>query len=216
MLIQYPSATLAPIILLIKRLFDLICVIPSLLLLSPLFLLLWIWIRYDSEGSAFYRQTRVGENGCYFQLIKFRTMMDDAVKKGLSITVGHDHRITQVGAFLRKYKLDELPQLLNVLKGEMSLVGPRPEVPEYVDYYPYDVKEKILSVPPGITDNASIEFIDESALLEGKLNPERVYVEEILPIKLKYYLLYVEKRSLWVDIHLILRTLWKIVTQRLN
>jgi lipopolysaccharide/colanic/teichoic acid biosynthesis glycosyltransferase len=134
-----------------------------------------------------------------------------AGKKGLKITIHNDPRVTRIGIFMRKYKLDELPQLINVLKGEMSLVGPRPEVPEYMDLYPYDVREKVLSVLPGITDYASIEFKDENTMIAGKLDPERVYIEEILPIKQKYYLNYVEKRSLSIDIQLILKTLWKIV-----
>ncbi|MDM8563734.1 sugar transferase, partial [Candidatus Marithioploca araucensis] len=164
-----------------KRLFDLCCILPCLILISPLFLIIALWIKLDSHGTIFFLQTRIGQFGKPFKIIKFRTM--DPSKKGLKLTIGRDARITRSGHFLRHYKLDELPQLINVLKGEMSLVGPRPEVPEYVEFYPDNIKEYVLSVPVGITDYASIEFRHESELLATSLRPEIEYVEKILPIK---------------------------------
>ena len=194
-----------------KRLFDLIFTIPGLIVLSPLLVVVAVWIRLDSPGLVIFKQKRVGRFGRPFFVMKFRTMVVDAESKGAKITVGGDPRITKSGAFLRKYKLDELPQLFNVLKGEMSLVGPRPEVPEYVDLYPEDVKETVLSVPPGMTDFASIEYRDENDILAVSDDPQRDYVEEIIPIKLDYYQEYVNRRSLWLDFVLILRTIAAIV-----
>lgn len=194
-----------------KRLFDLFWTIPGLLILSPLLVSIAICIKLDSSGPVFFRQTRIGRYGRPFQVMKFRTMVIDAEKRGLRITVGHDPRITRSGRFLRKYKLDELPQLFNVFKGEMSLVGPRPEVPEYVDCYPAGLRDKVLSVKPGITDRASIEYRDENSLLAGSLDPARTYREEILPVKLRYYAQYADEQSLWLDFRLILRTLLAIM-----
>ncbi|MDM8558535.1 sugar transferase [Candidatus Parabeggiatoa sp. HSG14] len=191
-----------------KRLFDLCCVLPSLILLSPLFLLIALWIKLDSQGPVFFLQTRIGQFGKHFRIIKFRTMCP--FKKGPKLTIGSDLRITRCGYFLRHYKLDELPQLINVLKGEMSLVGPRPEVPEYVAFYPDGIREYVLSVPVGITDNASIEFRNESELLATSLHPETDYIEKILPIKLVYHQQYVKNQSLFLDISLILKTLKRI------
>ena len=190
-----------------KRLFDLFWVIPGLLFLSPLLVVIAIWIKVDSPGPVFFRQIRVGLGGREFKVLKFRTMVPDAEKMGLKITVGGDPRITRSGDFLRKYKLDELAQLFNVLSGKMSLVGPRPEVPEYVALYPADVREKILSVKPGITDLASLEYKDENELLKDADNPHEVYVQEIMPRKLDYYVQYVEQRTLWFDFIIILRTI---------
>jgi lipopolysaccharide/colanic/teichoic acid biosynthesis glycosyltransferase len=194
-----------------KRIFDIVFTLPGVLLLLPVFLLIALWIKYDSSGPVFFRQERVGRFGKTFRIFKFRTMCLDAEDKGRQITVGDDPRITASGKFLRKYKLDELPQLFNVLKGEMSLVGPRPEVPRYVALYPADVREQVMSVPPGITDYASIEYKDENAVLGRAADPDRAYLEEIMPIKLVYYQRYVAERSLWVDFRLILRTLKEIL-----
>ncbi len=191
-----------------KRIFDLFFVIVGLIVLSPLLILIAIWIKLDSRGTIFFLQTRVGQHGKLFKIIKFRTMIVN--NSGLKLTVGQDRRITRSGYFLRKYKLDELPQLFNVLKGDMSLVGPRPEVPEYVAYYPDEIKNIVLSVPVGITDNASIEFKDESELLATSHQPEVDYIQKILPIKLAYHQQYVNERSLLLDIQLILKTLQRV------
>ncbi|EIJ43088.1 glycosyl transferase possibly involved in lipopolysaccharide synthesis [Beggiatoa alba B18LD] len=188
----------------VKRGFDLCCVIPAIILLSPLLLSLAIWIKLDSQGSIFFLQTRVGQGGRLFKIFKFRTMHANT---GLKITATTDKRITRAGMFLRRYKLDELPQLFNVLIGDMSLVGPRPEVPDYVAHYPEAVKAEVLSVPCGITDYASIAFRHEGELLATSDNPEKTYIQEILPIKLAYQQQYVRERSLWVDIKIILQTL---------
>ncbi len=193
-----------------KRLFDLFFATFGLLLLSPFLLAITLWIKMDSAGPVFFRQERVGQNGRPFRIHKFRTMIVNAEAHGLQLTVGHDARITRSGHFLRKYKLDELPQLIDVLAGNMSLVGPRPEVPKYVAQYPAGMRDLVLSVRPGITDFASIEFSDENALLEGTDDPERVYIEKILPIKLAHYRRYVEQQSLWLDIQLIARTVAKV------
>ena len=194
-----------------KRLFDIVCVIPGLLVLTPLFLLLAVCIKLNSSGPVFFRQERVGQYGKLFRILKFRTMFDNPAGTGLQITVGNDQRITSVGSFLRKFKLDELPQLINVLKGEMSLVGPRPEVPEYVDEYPDDMRQIVLSVKPGITDLASIEYRNENALLANAEDPHKEYVEKILPIKLEYYRDYAINRNLLLDLILILKTFKHII-----
>jgi len=190
-----------------KRLFDLFLSVVGLILLLPLFIIVALWIKCDSSGPVFFRQARVGRFGRLFSIYKFRTMCADAESKGRQITVGDDPRITRSGRFLRRYKLDELPQLMNVVKGEMSLVGPRPEVPRYVELYPKHLREKVLSVPPGITDFASIEYKDENAILGNAEDPESAYIEQVMPVKLKYYERYVAERSLWVDFKLILATL---------
>ncbi len=194
-----------------KRLFDLICASLGLVILSPLLLLMAAWVKLDSTGPIFFRQERVGQHGKNFRIHKFRTMVMDAERRGLQITVGNDSRITRSGAFLRRYKLDELPQLIDVVIGTMSLVGPRPEVPKYVDCYPADVRDLVLSVKPGITDLASIEFKDENTLLGQSDNPEQTYKETILPIKLGYYTRYAQTHNLWLDISLIFKTLAAIV-----
>ena len=194
-----------------KRLFDLFFTLPGLMLLSPLFVIIAIWIKIDSPGPIFFRQERVGKHGKLFRIFKFRTMCVNAEMKGRQITVGVDPRITNSGLLLRKYKLDELPQLLNVLIGNMSLVGPRPEVPRYINLYPNDVRDKVLSVNPGITDYTSIEFKDENHILGLSNDPDKTYIEEILPIKQTYYLRYINERSMLIDFVIILRTIKAIV-----
>lgn len=197
--------------MLAKRIFDLFFSFCGLTLLSPLFLLVAWFIRRNSAGPVFFRQIRVGRGGQLFRIYKFRTMVCDAEQNGMQITVAQDCRVTSIGTVLRKYKIDELPQLINVVLGDMSLVGPRPEVPRYVEQWPADARAEILSVQPGITDFASIEYKDENSLLSSSVNPEKVYLEQILPVKIAYYLKYVRERSLWLDFVLILRTFQAIV-----
>lgn len=194
-----------------KRIFDIVFALPSIVLLLPVFLVIAMIIKLDSKGPVLFKQIRVGRYGVLFHVLKFRTMVVDAEAKGAKITTDRDSRITRVGYFLREYKLDELPQLFNVLKGEMSLVGPRPEVPEYIKFYPNDMKKAVLSVPPGITDRASIEFRDESKILADSIDPIKDYREKILPIKLSYYKKYVQERSLWMDFGLIIGTFGAIL-----
>ena len=194
-----------------KRLFDLLLSSIGLLLLAPLLLLIAALVKLDSPGPVMFRQERVGRFGQPFLIHKFRTMRHEPAGQGLQITVGADRRITRVGGFLRAFKLDELPQLLDVWLGDMSLVGPRPEVPRYVAHYPADVREKVLSVRPGITDIASIEYRDESAVLARAVDPERAYIDEVLPHKLALAARYVERSSLWLDVWLIWRTVVAIV-----
>ena len=189
-----------------KRLFDITLSLLALVLLCPLLLAVALWVRLDSRGPVLFRQQRVGRGGQPFAILKFRTMQVNAEAAGLQITVGQDPRITRTGRWLRRSKLDELPQLLNVLRGEMSMVGPRPEVPRYVALYPADQRATVLSVRPGITDLASLAFRDESTLLARSADPERTYVEEILPIKLRHACDYVAQRSLWLDLRIIVRT----------
>jgi lipopolysaccharide/colanic/teichoic acid biosynthesis glycosyltransferase len=194
-----------------KRIFDWLASGLGLLVLSPVLLALALWIKLDSSGPVFFRQERVGQRGRVFRIHKFRTMVTDAERRGLQITVGADARVTRVGQWLRKHKLDELPQLLDVWMGHMSLVGPRPEVPRYVACYPADVRELVLSVRPGITDRASIEFKDENEILGRAVDPNQAYVQEVLPIKLRYYVEYVNTRSLLGDISLIFKTFTALV-----
>ncbi|MGD9784589.1 MAG: sugar transferase [Hyphomicrobiaceae bacterium] len=195
----------------LKRTIDLLATIPSLVVLGPVMLVIGILVRLDSNGPGLFRQVRVGRNGVPFKILKFRTMVVGAEASGPKVTGGNDSRITRLGRFLRRTKLDELPQILNVVAGDMSLVGPRPEVPEYVDMYPDDVRREVLSVRPGMTDIASIEFRDEASLLAGAVDHRLVYVEQILPRKLELQRQYVRTRSLTGDIMLILRTLAKVV-----
>lgn len=195
----------------IKRLFDICSAAIGVLLLSPLLVVICFWIKLDSEGPVFFVQKRVGLNGKTIGVFKFRTMVVDAELKGLKITVGNDPRITKSGHFLRKYKLDELAQLFNVLNGTMSLVGPRPEVLEYIEAYPEDIKNIVLSVRPGITDFASIEFKDENMMLESAENPHDIYINEILPIKQSYYVDYVKHRTIFVDIKIIFKTIATLI-----
>lgn len=194
-----------------KRLFDLLLSSIGLLLLAPLLLLIAALVKLDSPGPVMFRQERVGRFGQPFLIHKFRTMRHEPAGQGLQITVGADRRITRVGGFLRASKLDELPQLLDVWLGDMSLVGPRPEVPRYVAHYPAGLREKVLSVRPGITDIASIEYRDESAVLARAADPERAYIDEVLPHKLALAARYVERSSLWLDVWLIWRTVVAIV-----
>lgn len=185
----------------------------GLILLSPFFLLIAIWIKLDSSGEVFFRQTRVGLHGRLFRIHKFRTMGVNAQAIGGGLTVGADKRITKAGQFLRKYKLDELPQLIDVLQGTMSLVGPRPEIPEFMEQYPSNVRDKILSVKPGITDRASIEMVDENEILGRYEDAHQAYIDIIMPLKAKYYLEYVDNHSVSGDIGIILATIRKIVTR---
>jgi lipopolysaccharide/colanic/teichoic acid biosynthesis glycosyltransferase len=193
----------------IKRIFDITAALVGLVLLSPMFLAIAVWIKLDSRGPVFFRQQRVGKDGVMFDIIKFRSMTDD--RHDALLTLGHDRRITNAGKFLRRHKLDEFPQLFNVVGGTMSLVGPRPEVPRYVDCYPPDVLELVLSVSPGITDWASIYYKEENSLLNRATNPEQAYLDTILPAKLKYNLRYVSERSFWNDVQIILSTLRALV-----
>ena len=195
----------------IKRAFDLLVATILLIFLAPLFLLFIIIIRVGSNGPAFYLQTRVGLHGKDFKIFKFRTMYTGSDKKGLLTVGGKDQRITPAGVFLRKYKLDELPQLINVFIGDMSLVGPRPEVRKYVDLYK-DEQLKVLDVKPGITDYASIEYSNENELLAGADDPEKEYINTIMPAKLKLNLKYIAEKSLITDLKIILRTLAKIIS----
>jgi lipopolysaccharide/colanic/teichoic acid biosynthesis glycosyltransferase len=161
---------------------------------------------------VFFRQTRVGLNGQAFEIHKFRTMRVNAELDG-KLTVGADHRVTSAGIFLRKYKLDELPQLLDVLIGKMSLVGPRPEVQEFIDVYPENVRDRILSVKPGITDLASIEMVDENEILAQYNDARQAYIDLILPTKQKHYLEYVDSQSFWLDLKIIFITIYKVISR---
>lgn len=192
-----------------KRLFDILMSLIGLIILLPFFFLLSVWIMLDSPGGVFYRQKRVGKNNVDFLLWKFRSMRPDSDKKGLLTVGGRDPRITRSGYFIRKYKIDELPQLINVLTGDMSLVGPRPEVRKYVDLYSKE-QLKVLDVRPGITDLASLNYFEESELLAKSLDPEKTYVEEIMPAKLKLNLLYIDKANLSTDLKMIFSTVARI------
>jgi len=190
-----------------KRLFDIVCAGLGLLLLCPVLILLALWIKWDSPGPVLFRQERVGRFGRPFYIHKFRSMRVDAPALGPQITVGEDPRITRSGRLLRAAKLDELPQLWDVLRGAMSLVGPRPEVPRYVALYTPEQRELVLSVRPGITDLASIEYRDENRLLGESADPERCYVEQVMPAKLALAARYVQTRSFGGDLVLVLRTM---------
>lgn len=195
--------------MLVKRGFDFICSLIGLLLLFPVLLIISIWIKLDSPGSIFFRQIRVGQYGKEFKIYKFRTMVSNAETLGKQITVGEDPRITPSGKFLRKYKLDELPQLINVLKGEMSLVGPRPEVPQYVALYTSE-QYQVLNAPPGITDLASIQFHNENQILAQVDDSEEFYIKVIMPQKLELNKKYIDKANLLMDFKIILTTLKKV------
>lgn len=192
------------------RFFDFVLSLVGLVILAPIFIVLAVWIKIDSVGPVFYKQIRVGQNGKDFGLFKFRSMVVDADKKGLITVGGRDPRITRSGYFIRKYKLDELPQLINVLVGDMSLVGPRPEVKKYVELYT-DEQQKVLSVKPGITDYASIEYMDENEILGKSTDPEKTYIEEIMPEKIKYNMKYIKNRSLIEYFKIIFLTVLKII-----
>lgn len=191
----------------VKRAFDILFSVAALLALLPVLIVVALWVKLDSAGPVFFRQVRVGWRGQPFRIYKFRTMRTDAERIGPQITIGPDSRITRPGRFLRKYKLDELPQFLNVLLGDMSVVGPRPEVPRYVELYPPATRELVLSVRPGITDLASIEFRDENELLGASPDPERTYVTQVMPAKLGYCERYVRERSFSGDLRIIGQTL---------
>lgn len=195
-----------------KRLFDIVASGLGLIILSPLFLIVAIWIKLDSPGPVFFRQVRVGRYNKDFRIFKFRTMRVGS-DKGSQITIGgRDPRVTRAGYWLRKFKIDELPQLINVFNGDMSLVGPRPEVRRYVDLYTPE-QMHVLDVRPGITDAASIKFRNESEFLKQVDDPEKHYIEVIMPMKLDLYLQYVNCHSFKGDIRLILETLWTVISQ---
>ena len=196
-----------------KRLFDIVASGIGLVLVGPLFLVLAIWIKMDSKGPVFYRQVRVGKNNKNFRILKFRSMHVGADKGSLVTIGGRDSRITRSGYYIRKYKFDEIPQLINVLIGDMSLVGPRPEVRYYVNYWTSE-QMHVLDVRPGITDPASIKFRNENELMEKAEAPEDYYINVIMQEKIKLYLEYVEKASFWYDIKLIFMTFEVIITER--
>lgn len=196
-----------------KRIFDIVASGCGLIILCPLFLILAIWVKLDSEGSVFYRQVRVGRNNRNFRIFKFRSMRMGADNGSLVTIGGRDSRITRSGYFIRKYKLDELPQLINVFLGDMSLVGPRPEVRHYVDYWTPE-QLRVLDVRPGITDPASIKFRNENELMEKAEDPEDYYINVIMQEKLKLYLEYVQNASFVYDIKLIFQTFKVIITER--
>lgn len=195
-----------------KRLFDILLSGIGLLIISPLFLIVAIWIKLDSPGPIFYRQVRVGRYNKDFRIFKFRSMRIGSDKGSLVTIGGRDPRITRSGYFIRKFKIDELPQLINVLVGDMSLVGPRPEVRHYVNYWTEE-QMHVLDVRPGITDPASIKFRNENELLAQAEDPEKYYIEVIMQDKIKLYLEYVANHNLWYDIKLIFQTFWVIVTE---
>jgi len=194
----------------LKRTFDLLASLVGLVLLAPFGLLVALAIKFDSRGPVFFRQVRVGRDFRPFRIYKFRTMVADAPDRGGQLTAGADPRITRVGRVLRNTKVDELPQLINVLTGDMSLVGPRPEVPKYVELFASDYRD-ILSVRPGITDPASVKYRDEGKVLAAAPDPEAAYIEQILPEKIALARQYIERSSLVYDLGIIFRTLWRIV-----
>ncbi|MFT5821488.1 MAG: lipopolysaccharide/colanic/teichoic acid biosynthesis glycosyltransferase [Crocinitomix sp.] len=191
-----------------KRIFDICSSLIALLLFSPVIIIISLWIALDSPGGIFYRQTRVGKNQKEFDLFKFRSMRPNSDKAG-QITIGNDSRVTKVGRFIRRFKIDEVPQLINILKGDMSVVGPRPEVPKYVQMYSQE-QLKVLMVLPGLTDYASIEYLDEQKILGAANDPDKAYIEEVMPAKLKLNLKYIADRGFWLDIKLVFKTIGKI------
>ncbi len=193
-----------------KRLFDFIFSLFGLVITSPLFLVVAILIKKESPGPAFYRGERVGKKGKMFRIFKFRTMVNNAEQLGGPSTANDDKRLLKIASFLKKYQLDELPQLINVLKGEMSLVGPRPEVKMYVDMMSVEERKIILSVKPGMTDLASLWNFHEGEILKGSLGPEKDYQEKIRPTKIKLQMEYARNHSFWLDIKIIFRTVLKI------
>ena len=192
------------------RLLDILFSFIGIVILSPVFLVLYIAIRLESKGGGFYKQIRVGKDSKDFGLYKFRSMRVGADKKGLITVGGRDPRITKVGYFIRKYKLDELPQLFNVLTGDMSLVGPRPEVRKYVELYT-DEQKKVLSVCPGITDYASIEYVDENEILGKADDPDKAYIEQIMPDKIRYNMKYINNQSVKEYFKVIFLTIYRII-----
>ena len=194
----------------LKRLFDIIFALLGLILVLPLLLLIAIIIKMTAGGPVFYKGQRVGKNGRLFKIWKFRTMIPDAEKQGGTATSANDSRLTKLGKFLKRYKLDELPQLFNILRGEMSFVGPRPEVSFYVNMMAEEERKIILSVRPGMTDLASLWDFREEEVLKGSPDPEKTYMEKIRPTKIKLQLDYVKNRSFWLDLKIILKTILKI------
>lgn len=194
----------------LKRCFDIVFSFVGIIIVLPVFVIISLFIIIDSRGGVFYRQLRVGKGGKEFGLLKFRTMHTGADKQGLLTVGGKDSRITRVGLFLRKYKIDELPQLFNVIAGSMSLVGPRPEVKKYVDLYTAE-QLKVLTVKPGITDYASIEYSNESELLGKSSNPDKTYVEQIMPTKINLALKYINEMNILTDVKIIFKTIAKIL-----
>jgi lipopolysaccharide/colanic/teichoic acid biosynthesis glycosyltransferase len=192
-----------------KRAFDLAVAIPAAVLLSPLFIVIAVWIKLDSHGPVFFIQERVGQFGRLFRIFKFRSMIVDAEMRGSHITVSGDRRITSIGRLLRKYKLDELPQLFNVIKGEMSLVGPRPEVPRYVELYT-DYQRAILALKPGLTGSASISFSDESEMLSRQEDPDSFYCAHLMPAKINEDLRYASRATVFSDCVIVGKTLFRI------
>ncbi|MHB9141127.1 MAG: sugar transferase [Paludibacter sp.] len=192
------------------RLFDIVFSLVGILLLFPLLIVIYLLVVIESRGGGFYIQHRVGKGDADFKLYKFRSMRTGSDAKGLITIGGRDPRLTKMGIFIRRFKLDELPQLFNVLNGTMSLVGPRPEVRKYVDLYTIE-QLKILSVRPGITDYASIEYVDENLLLGAALDPEKVYIEEIIPHKIRLNMKYIENQSIQEYFKIVILTLWNIV-----
>lgn len=194
-----------------KRAFDILCSLAGIIILSPVFFMIWVFIKLESKGPALFLQTRVGKNNIDFKLYKFRSMYMNAESKG-QLTVGmRDPRITRIGYYLRKFKLDELPQLFNVLFGDMSLVGPRPEVRKYVNHYTPE-QLQVLAVRPGMTDYASIRFMNENELLAKAAQPEQYYIDHIMPEKLILNLEYINSKNMFKDIGLIFKTLFKIIS----
>ena len=191
------------------RIFDILLATLGLVILSPLLIFVYVAIVLESRGGGFYRQERTGRYGKPFRLIKFRSMNVNADKHGLITVGGHDNRITRVGYYIRKYKIDELPQLINVVKGDMSIVGPRPEVKKYTDLYT-DEQRKILDVRPGITDYASIKYVDENDILGASDNPERIYIEHIMPDKIKLNMIYISQNGIKEYFKIIFLTLTNI------
>lgn len=195
-----------------KRVFDLCFALIGLICLIPLFIVIACIIRLDSRGSIFYVQRRIGRNGIEFLLYKFRTMYVHSEQLGLLTIGSHDYRITNSGYWLRKYKLDELPQLFNILIGDMSFVGPRPEVRKYVENYTQQ-QQKVLLIKPGITDWASILYYNENEILAKSENPEYLYINEIIPTKILQNLNYIDRHNLWIDLRIIFQTLKKVINR---
>jgi lipopolysaccharide/colanic/teichoic acid biosynthesis glycosyltransferase len=188
-----------------KRTLDLVAAAAGVVLVSPLCLVVAVLIKAEDSGPVFFRQERIGYRGRQFRIWKFRTMAPGSELRGLPLTVGRDVRVTRIGAWLRRLRLDELPQLLNVLAGEMTLVGPRPEVPRYVTLYSRE-QRRVLELVPGVTDEASIRYLDESAMLAAAADPEQVYVDEIIPEKIRLSLAYAAHATVWTDVRVILAT----------
>jgi len=196
--------------MMLKRVFDIIFSLFGLIILLPFLLIIFLLVLIESKGGVFYRQIRVGKNNDDFKLFKIRTMFKDADKKGL-LTIGErDNRITRIGYFLRKYKIDEFPQLMNILAGDMSFVGPRPEVRKYVDLY-NEEQRRVLSVKPGLTDFASLKYYNENEYLSRFDDPEKEYIQTVMPDKIKLNLEYIRKQNFWLDIKILLQTLFKWV-----